>query len=174
MAACLLTNRTIGGVLIDVVISEKAKSSMEIPKHPVEKGASISDHAYRNPHTIDIESVIDEARAITSYDALQRVMQAAEPFDFLYGFRLFQNMLISSLEPERTDEYGRVLKFTAELTEVVIVASQEGPATAGKAGGKGGDERGKATTQRGQVQARTVETPTGPRGEKILADLEAM
>lgn len=174
MVACLLTNRTIGGVLIDVVVSETPTSAMEIPAHPVEKGAQISDHAYRKPHTIKIEGAVDGTRAASAYEDLLRVMATAEPFDFLFGFRLFQNMLISSIEPTRDETHSRILKFSAELTEVVIVASQEGPATAGKAGGKGGDERGKAATNRGTVQAREVATPTGSRGEKILADLEAL
>lgn len=165
--ACIIIARDIGGIPIDVIVSEDLSSEMEIPEHPVEKGAKVSDHAWRKPETINLEAV-NEDQAQAGYDALRAVQDAAEPFDFVSGWTLHQNMLIQSLNPSRDACTGKVFQFSATLKEVIIVETQEGPATKGKAGGKGGDERGQSATSRGQVQA--VETS----GESILSGMQAL
>ena len=173
---CILTNRDIGGVFIDVVISETATEGMEVPEHPVEKGAKISDHAWRKPTTLKME--IAAGDVMGTYEALFNLMKQAEPFDIVSGFALHQNMLLTGIEATRDQEYGRILKASAELKEVIIVESQDGPPTQGKAGGKGGAEKGKSTTKRGQVSAKAVASSGGGvgsgGGESILASMESM
>lgn len=164
---CVILTRDIGGVPIDVVISEEATSEMEIPEHPVEKGAKVSDHAWRKPEIINIEAANADA-AQAGYPALRAIQDAAEPFDFLSGWTLHRNMLIQTLTPHRDVENGQIFSFSCTLKEVIIVETQEGPATKGKSGGKGGDERGQSATNRGQVQA--VETSS----ETTLGRMQAL
>jgi hypothetical protein len=172
--SCAILSRELGGIPLDVVVSEDVLSELEIPEHPVEKGAKVSDHAWRKPEVLNLEAVSADT-ATVSYDALKAVQTSAEPFDFLSGFTLHRNMLIQSLNPSRDVTTGRVFSFTAILKEVIIVATQEGPATDGKAGGKGGDDRGRATVNRGQVQAVSVSPSTStPGGDTVLSRLEAI
>lgn len=151
--SCVILFRDIGGVPIDVVIKESAASAMEIPTHPVETGAKISDHAWRTPTTLSLECA--SAGVTDTYEALFAVMKQAEPFSIVTGFTLFDNMLISKLSPARDATTGNVLKFSCELKEVIRVSSQT-TTTQGRAGGRGGDARGQGKTQRGQVQALDV------------------
>jgi hypothetical protein len=154
--SCILTSRSIGGVFIDVVISEEHTASMEIAEHPVESGAKISDHAWRTPYNVKLESVVDAARAVASYQQLLAVQEKAEPFSLVTGLKVYSNMLIKEIVATRDREHPRVLKFTAELQEVIIVNTE---ATGGDgAGGSTDGDAGKKTTNRGQVSARTSQS----------------
>lgn len=165
--SCVLTVRDIGGVFIDVVVSEDATASMEIPQHPVEKGAKISDHAFRQPTTLKM-TCANGGDPVASFNALMDVMKRSEPFDVITGFGLFQNMLIESINPTRDVTTGQILAFDASLKEVIIVESQTGGASK-----NGGDERGAGKTERGEVQAKAVDTGPGTKGETVLNNLLA-
>lgn len=158
----VLLSRAIGGVFVDVVVSEQVTASMEVPTHPVEKGAKISDHAWRSPTVLRMSCAA--ADPIDTYQALFRVMATAEPFSIVTGFGVFRNMLLIRLEPKRETATGNILDFDAELMEVIIVSTS----TSGNGGN--GDERAAGKTNRGEVQARDVPSP----GQKLMTDLEAM
>lgn len=148
---CILVSRSIGGVFVDVVISEEHTASMEIAEHPVESGAKISDHAWRMPYTVRLESVVDSTRAVAAYQQLLAVQERAEPFSLVTGLKVYSNMLIREIVATRDKEHARILKFEAELQEVVIVNTQQGSATAA---GSTDSDNAKGTTNRGQVAAR--------------------
>lgn len=156
--------RSIGPVVIDCVLSEEPKGSMEIPSHPVEKGAKISDHAWRLPTTLKME--IASADQAGTWQALTDLMAEAEPFDILSGFDLFESMMIEEVEAKRDVSWPVDFLGTVSLKEIIIV---ETATTAGNAG-TGGDERGQSKTARGQVQARKVSTDTG-RGAEVKSTL---
>lgn len=154
---CILLSRSIGGVFVDVVISEEHTAGMEIAEHPVERGAKISDHAWRTPYRVVLDGVIDGARGIASYQALLAVQEAAEPFSLVTGLKVYANMLVKELTATRDPEHSRVLKFTCECQEVIIVSTESGAAPGATADGSlSGTDAAKATTQRGQVSARPV------------------
>lgn len=166
--SCILVSRSIGGVFIDVVISEEHESEMEIADHPVEQGTKISDHAWLLPYTVTLECVVDGARAVAAYQQLLAVQKTAEPFTLITGLKVCQNMMIKKLNPIRDKEHPRVLKFTAELREVQIVSTQT-------SGGKGesDDDKAKATTNRGQVSARTSQSIPA-KTDSILSNAKAV
>lgn len=126
-------SRSIGGVAVDVVINESHTSEVNIPKHPVERGVKVSDHVWRDPYKVELECIIDGPGIMGAYQALLDVQQEAEPFDFVTGLKVYDNMLIEGLYPTRDKEFGRVLKFNATLVEVIIV-SPSGPAGGGIGG----------------------------------------
>ena len=163
---CILLVRSLGGVFVDVVISEQATASMEIPDHPVERGAKISDHAWRVPTKLTM-SCAASASPVLTYQAIFEVMKRAEPFDVVTGFAIFENMMIESLAPARECDSGQILKFEATLKEVIIVDTQV------SASANGGDERGEGETNRGEVQARDVDTSKG-QGEYWLGRMESL
>jgi hypothetical protein len=158
--------RSLGPVVLDVVISEEAEASMEIPSHPVEKGAKISDHAWRLPTTLTRECINGDVTG--TWQALTGLMAQAEPFDVLNGFDLFESMMIESITPRRDVTLCQVISFSVSLKEVIIVQTAE---SAGNAG-TGGDQRGQGKTTRGQVQAREVSTASG-RGAQVSAAVKA-
>lgn len=160
--SCILISRSIGGVFVDVVVSESHESEIEIPKHPVEKGAKVSDHAWRLGYKVTLESVVDGPRAVAAYQQLLDVQAKLEPFTLVTGLRVCENMMLVRLNPERDKEHGRVLKFTADLEEVRIVNTES-------SGGSSSDDRAQVTTKRGQVAARPAENIPA-RTNKMLSD----
>jgi hypothetical protein len=155
--------RFVGPVFIDVVISEEAEASMEIPSHPVEQGAKISDHAWRVPTTCKMECICQDVTG--PWRAMNDLMRQAEPFDIVTGFDIFPSMMIERITPRRDVLLSQILSFEVEFKEVIIVSTAEG----GNAG-TGGDERGAGRADRGQVQARSVDT-SGGRGASVAAGL---
>jgi hypothetical protein len=173
--SCIVFPRFIGPVYIDAVISEKATASMEVPTHPVERGAKISDHAWILPKTLEMTCLNQDMTG--PWRDLISLMEEAEPFDILTGFDLFESMMITNIEANRDAIYGNVLSHTVTLTEINIVESQEGPAKSDTTDSKGkstnttgGDERGASRTDRGPVATKPVDTGTG-RGASLGASL---
>ena len=164
---CILVSRSIGGVFVDVVISEEHESEMEIAEHPVEKGAKVSDHAWRLPYRVTLESAIAGERAVASFEQLLSVQKAAEPFSLVTGLKVYNNMLIKRLTATRDRENARVLKFEAELQEVVIVNTESSGT------GSSSEDSAQGTTKRGQVAARPSESIPS-RTDKILSDAIAV
>lgn len=162
--SCILVSRSIGGVFIDVVISEEHESSMTIAEHPVERGAKISDHAWRERRRVTLEGAVGQGRAISAYEQLLAVQEQAEPFSLVTGLKVYENMLIERITVTRDKEHARVLRFEAECSEVIIVNTET---SAG--GGSSSDDKAQGTTKRGQVAARRSETIPG-RTDKILSD----
>jgi hypothetical protein len=175
---CILLSRAIGGVFVDVVLREEHAAEMEIAEHPVERGAKISDHAWRKPYSVTLESVIDETRAMSSYEALLGVQKTAEPFDLMTGLKVYENMLVKRLTPTRDLDHARVLYFTADLQEVIIVSTQSGATLDGGGaisdatlnGNASSSDTAKSVINRGQVQARTV-APTTTAQTSLLETL---
>lgn len=163
---CILVSRAIGGVFVDVVISEEHESSMTIAEHPVERGAKISDHAWRERRRVTLEGVVDQSRAVSAYQQLLAVQEQAEPFSLVTGLMVYQNMMIERITVNRDKEYPRVLKFEAECTEVLIVSTES-------SGGTSSDDKAQSTTNRGQVSARAADSIPN-RTDKILSDAIAV
>ena len=59
--------RSLGGLSFDVVVSEEHEDTLTIAKHPVEQGANISDHAYRNPCKVVIRGASSESTLMLSF-----------------------------------------------------------------------------------------------------------
>lgn len=158
---CILISRSIGGVAVDVVISEDHEAEVEIPEHPVEKGAKLSDHAWRKGYKVTLESVIDGPRAVASYQQLLAVQEALEPFSLVTGLKVYSNMMLVRLNPTRDKEHARILKFEAELREVRIADTEA-------AGPTSGDDKAQSTVKRGQIAARETTPPP-----KTMSTIEA-
>ena len=165
--SCVILARDIRGISIDAVISEEITSTMELPEHPIEKGAKITDHAWRKPDSIKLEFAISDENAVAAYNALRSVMEAATLFTFVTGFRAFNNMAIQELTPKRDKETSRILSANITLKEVIIVSTQYGPANISKSGK--GDEKGADEAKRGQVQNVPVSD-----AENIIGKMEAL
>ncbi|EJQ2005490.1 phage baseplate protein [Cronobacter sakazakii] len=130
--------RRIGVLVPDVVISESHKDTLNVTSHPVEFGAAIADHAWRSPATLIIKcgfgsggALLDFASDATAwcqlgkgpqeiYLALRDLLDPPELLDVVTGKRIYQNMLLTSIDvmTDATTEY--VLSCTLTLTEVII------------------------------------------------------
>lgn len=167
-------------IVPSVVISEKHSDSLEITEHPVEVGASISDHAYRRPSEVVMQigfaggGTLLDFMDTTSYglkaglsprEVYQNILDLQNsrvPFDVVTGKRLYSNMLIRAIEvtTDRTSEH--VLSAVVTLREVFITS-----ATATKVAAKADMSLGVNTSS---VQDAGVKTPK-PASSSILNSL---
>lgn len=128
----MIISRAIGPVPVDIIEKETLESTLKVTKLPVEFGADITDHAYREPRRIVLEGVIGgsltrsstgRVEAVAGWQALKQLQESRIPFTLISGLDVHQNILIEKLTADRDKDWSRVLKFTAECTEIIIVSS---------------------------------------------------
>lgn len=176
--------RFLGPLPLEVVVRETHESRLTITKNPVEAGADVADHAYVEPKRLTIEAVMsggdfNPARLAASFQGLKLLQEQLEPFDIVTGLDLYRSMLIESIEVERNYTNSRVLWFTAECSEVILVDTESTPGEAdnAEAGGSNAQQsRGKASNKqsnltKGKLQAgpaRERGSPTVQRGNTAV------
>ena len=133
--------RQFAGIIPDVTIEEQHTDTLTITDHPVEMGAAISDHAFKNPAEVTAKLGWSQQMALLSsvlsgglfsgtsslqqmYEKLQALQASRIPFDLSTGKRHYQNMLIKSLAVLTDAETENVLMVTVVFREVIRVSSQ--------------------------------------------------
>lgn len=134
-AYALITSvdRNIGGIIPDIVIEETGTDILKITDHPVEIGASITDHSYKMP----VERIMRigcsdsspggfEGRSAAIYAMLIALQGSREPFDVSTGKRFYRNMLLSILSETTDHTTEHALIATVALREVILTYTQMG------------------------------------------------
>lgn len=124
-----------------VVISEEHDDEVTVTRHPVDQGAPISDHAYKNPSVLNVRfGWSDSSRLINSvldtsilrgylstkevYEQLLKLMDNRELLTVSTGKRIYQNMLITKLSTSSTADTESALICDITFEEVIIVSAQ--------------------------------------------------
>lgn len=122
--------RAIGFIIPEVTVEEVHRDQLIITDHPVERGAAISDHAFKMPSEIEMRVGWSNSSAGFSgyvnivYQALLKLQNIRQPFVVATGKRIYTNMLIRSLEVITDDHSENALFVSANLREVIIVDTQ--------------------------------------------------
>lgn len=121
--ATIIPRRSIGPFNATVTLEEIASDDLEITQHPVQQGATITDHAYLKPATVSIKIMFNAADAplAETYAKLRQLQASREPFDVVTGKRAYKNMLFKSLGQTNDAQTENVLSISAELQEIFIV-----------------------------------------------------
>ena len=145
-------NTIFGSITFDAVLSEDILASSVITSNPIETGAEINDHIYINPKSFTISAGVSDTplaitssdlftslgvvgesggagRRVTAWDIMNQLHEAGEPFVVTAGLETIQNMVISSLSAPNDAEVSGSLIFTATLTQVIIVDTEESQLT---------------------------------------------
>ena len=128
----LRQGRSIAGVVPQAVIQEHHTDRMTITQHPVEKGADISDHAYKMPSTVSMRCAWSKSGSLFNfgfgttdadqvYKNLRAIQDARTPIDVVTGKRSYQNMLIKSLDVMTDAATENSLIIDAVFQQVIIV-----------------------------------------------------
>ncbi len=123
--------RRIGTVIPGVVIEENGRDELDVTRHPVERGAPITDHAYLLPSDLVVRCAWSAAlfgpsylRAV--YQALRELQASREPFTVSTGKRLYGNMLMRTLVVDTAGpQHENILMVTCTFQEVSIVETAE-------------------------------------------------
>lgn len=116
-----------------ITLDERHHDELVITDHPVEQGASISDHAYKKPAEVTMTLAFSNSslRSIATfqfgnysqfvYKNLLTLQASRTPFDLSTGKRRYKNMLIQSLDTTTDAKTENSLIVTLHCREVIIV-----------------------------------------------------
>lgn len=165
----VLVKTNIGGLFFDAIMSTETEEQLTITSHPVQSGANISDHAYREPTRITIEIIMSDVMAcrqpgqfnsfleksVTAYRRLLDLQRSRIPCSVQTRLGTYQNMLIEHIGAPDDAATREGLRCTVTLREVLVaqVGVTKVSARAWTTG---------AGTNRGEVPAK--ETPTSVLG----------
>lgn len=156
--------RSLGTITAHVVVEESHDDKVEVTEHPVEQGASISDHAFKKPAELTLRLGWSNANAEAAgnsnyvaeiYDQLLKLQEKREPVSVVTGKRLYKNMLITGLTVTTDKDTEQVLLVTVTCREVIIVETMVSvvpPRRVHKHSGRTG-----GIEDRGTVQPRKVD-----------------
>ncbi|MBM4311870.1 MAG: hypothetical protein FJ119_13115 [Deltaproteobacteria bacterium] len=122
--ATFLPTRTVGAFKATVTIEETGNDELEITSHPVQQGASITDHAYLKPSILTIRAVYGDtpANLAETYKKLLKLQADRVPMKVITGKRTYNNMLVRSLSQLTDSNTENSLQISFELVEVFITA----------------------------------------------------
>ena len=140
--------RRIGAFSSYVTIEESASDDLSISRHPIERGAASTDHAFKEPALVTIRAgwsnstlngLVAAAKDLLAgdlgglfgsdyvkdtYAKLLKLQNDREPFEVVTGKRKYKNMLMRSLAQTTDQTTENVLVVTATFQEIIIVETQ--------------------------------------------------
>lgn len=145
------TQKSLGGITLDAVITEAHSSVVRLTNNPVEFGADITDHAVIEPKVLNINAVVSDTplgvaafgqivdlvtglfgtatdgnitRSNAAYNALVQLQEQREPIDVQTKLKLYTNMMITSIDTNQDKDSSRIVDMFISLKEVLIVESE--------------------------------------------------
>jgi hypothetical protein len=113
---------------VDVTISESHSLSSNVTEKPVEDGSNINDNVILGNAKLSISGVLTDERFGTSqaekWAALKEIRRTREPFTVTTSLEVYENMIFTDLSVGRDVSNTGAVFFTAELTQVRIIASE--------------------------------------------------
>jgi hypothetical protein len=117
-------NRKIGEITVNVVTNESTTDTLTITKQPVQQGASITDHAFKEPTVLSMQVYFEDNlfKSLSKiYQELIELQESRKPFDVLTPKRIYQNMVIASLSQTTDRATENCLSIGISFQEVIIV-----------------------------------------------------
>lgn len=133
--------RSIAGIVPDVVISETHSDEVVVTEYPVDSGSPMADHAYKKPADLTLSfgwsdsstllnsvlsgSIFKGVRTTKDiYEKFLELMNARQRINVSTGKRKYKNMLIVSLRTTSTVETESALILEIGLREVLTTEAQ--------------------------------------------------
>ena len=140
--------------------------------YPVESGATLTDHAVREPIQLklqgwvsdimaarEVERPINSGRSARAWDDLVQLADAKEPLTVNTQIGTYRNMLITKIQTPLDRTTSRALRFTMELQEILFTNIGLSFIPPGRPPtGPVGDLL--QESEIGHIQARPVQSPT--------------
>lgn len=127
---------TIGELSPDVTLEEQLQDSVTVTDHPVEIGASISDHAFVNPSEVMLHIGFTDSKDFLSsflgsssptpaeaYEQLRQMMTDRDPLDIVTSRRAYTDMLIQSIAVTTDEKTSNILLANVKLRQVILVST---------------------------------------------------
>lgn len=147
--------RKIADITVNVVLNESTNDTLTITKQPVQQGASITDHSYKEPTVFSMQILFKDniTKSLSKiYQDLLDLQLKRTVFDVVTPKRIYKSMLMATLSQTTDKATENCLSIHVSFQEVIIVKvsttsvpreKQKKPASTGKtenAGKKSGIE----------------------------------
>lgn len=126
----------IGGIQVDVAISETHRRRWDVTREPIETGSQISDNRVKLPEELEMEGVVSD-RPTNLFDLITQPLSAQdrylalldlanenEVFDVVTGLQVYENMTFTAFEVQRNETTGEIVRFRASLQEIRFADAQ--------------------------------------------------
>ncbi|MGO9474228.1 MAG: phage baseplate protein [Rhodomicrobium sp.] len=129
----LVRPRKLGPFVADVTIEEIHRDRLVATRHPVEQGAAITDHSYKEPAELVVRAgwsssgltnLFNPNYVQTVYAAFLALQASRQTFSILTGKRSYTNMLCTMLQVTTDERTENALMMTAECHEILIAQTQ--------------------------------------------------
>jgi len=145
------TEKSIGGIQLDAVISESHVNEVSLTSNPVELGADITDHAVIQPKKVNVLAQVSDTplgvaalgqivdlvsglfgtstagnitRSNAAYNAMLKLQDAREPIELQTRLKLYTNMVITNISVQQDKNTSRIVSMNISLQEVLITESE--------------------------------------------------
>ncbi len=122
----------IGGVFLDATISEEHEYNSRVTQFPVENGTVISDHIINDPIRLSISGIVSDSpirflsffnRSTDAFNRLIRIHELKERITVVTGIKIYENMVMTSLNVPREVGTGQALNFSMEFQQILLASS---------------------------------------------------
>lgn len=124
------------GYFFDAFLKESHTGSVRITDHPVQGGASISDHAYNLPDKLTIEIFVSDVmdvlvknqfseydtKSVSAYEVLKELKEARQPLEINTRLRIYEDMIIENMSI--TDDYKskHSLRCSVSFRQIIMAS----------------------------------------------------
>jgi len=126
--------RALNGIQADAVIEEEHEDELVVTEHPVEQGATISDHAYKMPARLTLtygwsmgspQNIGANTTFLKDvYNKFLTLQNARTLFAVYTGKRTYQNMILQSIRVDTTKETENSILIRATCREILLATTQ--------------------------------------------------
>lgn len=134
----LRTSRSIGTIIPQCTVEERAVDELEITEHPIQQGANITDHAFSKPTVITARYGWSNSGSIFNlttggivssdpqdiYNQLRALQASRQPFTLQTGKGIYPNTLIQRLDQLTDMQNENALSVTITFRQIIIVNLQ--------------------------------------------------
>lgn len=190
------TEKSIGGIQLDAVITETHNNQVRLTKNPVELGADITDHVIVEPKKINILAQVSDTplglaalgqivdtvtglfgtstsqnvtRSNAAYNAMVQLMELREPIEVQTKLKLYSNMVITNITTTQDKNSSRVALMNITLEEVLISESKLVKLNADQLSEGSARNQGTSADNKGRQEAVTPNETTSKSVLKSLS-----
>ena len=145
------TEKSIGGIQLDAVISEAHTNKVSLTSNPVELGAEITDHAVVQPKRLNIVAQVSDTpiglaafgqivdsvtglfgtsttenitRSKAAYKAIVQLQKDREPVEIQTKLEFHDDMIITNVSVQQDKNTSRIVRMSIDLQQVIIAESE--------------------------------------------------
>lgn len=127
----MIVSPSYGRFVFDAVFGTDHSANLTVTQHPVQSGASISDHAYMEPDEVSIEIGMSDAaigapggdgRSVNAFTQLRAIMEKREPVTLVTRLKTYPNMLITSMSAPDDYKTMHALRASIYFQQINIVS----------------------------------------------------